>query len=263
MGSSAFTGHYEELGQGPAVLCLSGFGCSNWLFHAMALDLADSFRFIMPDNRGMGRSAPALWPYEIEDLADDALNLARDLRLKHFAVMGISMGGFIAQSMALRGGESIAGLVLMCTLGPGPGFLPPPPMDADQVRTFYALPSQERAAASIALTTHPTLAERDPLRYDQLLRLRQDNLAELEQVLLQLQAVERFLKRPLDLKRISCPTLILSGDGDRFVPPGNAQRLAAHIPQAHRVMVPESDHLFFLERPELVHPHVRRFLEHL
>jgi pimeloyl-ACP methyl ester carboxylesterase len=258
-----FSGHFAEQGKGPAVLCLSGFGSSNWLFHEMALDLADSFRFIMPDNRGMGRSAPALGRYEIEDLADDALALAEDLGLERFAVLGISMGGFIAQSMALRCDKRLAGLVLLCTMGPGPEFLPPSPLKADQVRAFYALHGRAQAEASLALTTHPGLRERDPHRYDRLLRLREANLAELDQVLLQLQAVERFLKRPHELSRIHCPTLIMAGEGDRFVPPDNATRLAERIPHAQRVMVPDSDHLFFLERPELVHRPIRRFLEDL
>ncbi len=261
--SRRFSGHYDVVGKGLDLLCLSGFGCSNWLFEGMARDLSDLARFVMPDNRGMGRTPAATKPYEIDDLADDALRLADELNMRRFCLMGISMGGFIAQSIALRAPDRVRALVLMCTLGPGPNFKPLPINDELQLRELYDLPREERAEILVAKTTHPELARRNPSIYAHILHQRSRHFSDLQQNLFQFRAVQRFLQKTLPLGNIACPALVMSGADDRYVHPENSSVLAAQIPGASAVFIEESDHLFFLEKPNEVHQRLRAFLEGL
>ena len=258
-----FSGHFEEMGTGPPLLCCPGFGCSNWIFKDLALAMESSARWIMPDPRGMGLSPKAHESYTIADLADDGSLLMDDLGHERFWVMGISMGGFIAQSLALAHPNRVSGLLLLCTTGPGPDFPQLPELEEPLLRAWYDMDPATVVRANTDATVHPGLKRRNPQRYLEIVDAKLRHRAELDQVLLQREATRTYLKEARPLERIACPTLVLCGENDRFVVPESSRLLAEKIPGAELRLFPQSDHLFFLEKTAEVTAAIREFLESL
>ncbi|MBF0614874.1 MAG: alpha/beta hydrolase [Magnetococcales bacterium] len=257
-----FNGHWEQIGEGTPIVCISGFASGNWLFHRLVTPLAREHAFILPDNRGMGNSPPAQFPYDLNDLADDLLALMDRLGHARFGLIGLSMGGFIAQLLASRVPERITRMVLMCTSSNGAAFRSLfPILPREQVAMIYQLHREERVRAALSEPFCPVLTTRYPETFDYVMEQRIRNEPDLSQVLLQYDAVARFFAGPpVDLAAIQTPTLILSGALDVIVPPANAQLLASLLPHAELALVPETDHLFFLEKVNEVAQRIGSFL---
>jgi pimeloyl-ACP methyl ester carboxylesterase len=107
--------YYEMRGSGRPVLLLAGLGSDSASWSGVVERLAPSFRTIVIDNRGCGRSEVPKDAYSVADLADDAAQLLDELKIRRADVIGHSMGGFIAQEMALRHTEQVSKLVLAST----------------------------------------------------------------------------------------------------------------------------------------------------
>ncbi|MEO5362381.1 MAG: alpha/beta hydrolase [Magnetococcus sp. DMHC-8] len=256
-----FTGHWQQTGTGIPVLGLSGFASGHWMLHDLLAPLGNQGCFILPDNRGMGLSPPASAPYSLADLADDGLQLVDELGHDRFAVIGLSMGGFVAQRLALAAPRRVRRLVLLCTASAGELFRPHfPLLTRQQVAEIYRLPPEERIRAALSPAFCPLLAERYPRVYEAVFRQRLAHPEQVDQVLYQYDAVAQFLASDIPLSAITCPTLVLAGDQDRLVPRINAELLAQQLPNAQLAIVPDTDHLFFLEKREEVSQMIARFL---
>src|SRR5216117_1508490 len=108
--------HYDVSGDGPPVLLISGLGApaASWALQVKAL--APHFRVVTLDNRGVGESdLPPDPVYTTAQLADDAATLLRQLKIDRAHVIGASMGGTIAQELAIRHPRLVRSLVLACT----------------------------------------------------------------------------------------------------------------------------------------------------
>ncbi|MBF0192796.1 MAG: alpha/beta hydrolase [Magnetococcales bacterium] len=260
--SDPFGSHREILGDGPPVLCLSGFASGNWMFRRFVEPLADRFCFVIPDNRGMGAAPPAQGPYGLDDLADDAIRLMDELGHTTFSVIGLSMGGFVAQRLASRYPERVRSLVLMCTSSNGEGFKALFPMLArEQVAFIYHLRKEDRVRAALSDPFCPMLSSRYPQIYDYVMQQRLLSEPEVDQVLLQYDAVARFFAAsPVDLSALDLPVLVMSAEHDPIVPLANARLLADQLPRAELAVIGETDHLFFLEKAEEVAERIGVFL---
>jgi len=120
--------HYDEQGAGEPLLMIMGYGGSsaNFLPEYLAA-LGRTFRVITFDNRGTGQSDRFDGPTSIEEMARDAAGLLDALGIERAHIMGISMGGYIAQELALHYPDKVAGLVLACTTCGPPVRVPPSP----------------------------------------------------------------------------------------------------------------------------------------
>ncbi|MBF0175230.1 MAG: alpha/beta fold hydrolase [Magnetococcales bacterium] len=246
---SPFKNHVTAVGKGFPLLCLPGFGSASWVFAKMAENLSGAFEVIMPDNRGMGRSPPSPGPYAMADLAQDALQVMDDLGHERFGVIGLSMGGFIAQILTLAAPERVAALALLCTTSSGPEFETHfPLMPEDQLRAIYTLDPLARARLALDASLVPFLHQRYQTIYDYMIQMRTSLPENPAEVFLQYSAVANFMKHPLPLEEIRCPVLVMSGDKDILVPPENAHLLVKKISGATLHFIPETDHLFFLEK---------------
>ena len=107
--------YYEVLGQGAPCLFLAGLASDSlsWTFQREALSAEN--RLILCDNRGVGRSPIPEHPYALEDMVGDVVELLDYLRLDQVSVVGHSMGGAIAQELALRHPHRVRRLVLVCS----------------------------------------------------------------------------------------------------------------------------------------------------
>jgi pimeloyl-ACP methyl ester carboxylesterase len=196
------------------------------------------------DNRGIGDSDVPDGPYTMEQLAGDALALLDTLGWKQAHVMGISMGGMIAQTLALAVPERVDRLVLGCTSDTG--RLDPAP-DREVMSAMMPMAgAAPREAAGRALSVNYTAGwiTEDPQRFEALIdrSLRQRRRA--RGILAQINALSRFDARE-QLVDLAHAALVLHGDGDRLIPHANGVRLASRLRNARFRTLPGCGHLFW------------------
>jgi pimeloyl-ACP methyl ester carboxylesterase len=120
--------HWHDGGRGPALLLLNGWSASGLVWpESWLARLEERYRVIRIDNRGTGWSRSAPYPFTIADMADDARDVLRACRIDRAAVLGQSMGGMIAQELAIRHGGFVGKLVLAATRPPAPAYVAPAP----------------------------------------------------------------------------------------------------------------------------------------
>jgi 3-oxoadipate enol-lactonase len=250
---------YKE-GTGPkTIVALSGFGCTHYIYLDLIKELKDEFQIIIIENRGMGKSSRTTTDYEIKDLALDAQFVLDQLKIKEYAVMGISMGGFIAQELVKLNPENVRALSLMCTTSVGEGFIHPIALTEEGLRQFATLDPQMGAEFSTIGTTHPSLKMNNPTQFKKIVDYRVLHRTDLEEQIRQNRAAVDFLSKPINLSFVKCPTLAMCGSADRFVNPENSNIFKKHIEKCQSATVPDADHFFFLEKPEIVGQNLRRF----
>lgn len=242
---------FQVKGEGEPVLCLSGFGCDHYNFEWLNFDA----HMVMLDNRGMGQSENNLDVYSLEQLAVDAHELMLSLGFESYHVVGISMGGMIAQECVLQNPQSVKSLTLVCTTGGGPDFHSLPHLTENDLRDFYSLPNEKAARLAVNATCS------DPQKIDEIIELRLKHPAHIDEVIKQKRAVDKYLKIKKELSLIQAPTLIITGDSDRYVPARNSKILKEKIPHSWLVEIEGGDHLCFFERPEIISAHVAEFLK--
>ena len=237
--------YYEEHGQGEPLLLIMGLGASTLTWSEQIPVFGREFRVIAFDNRGAGRSDKPAVRYNIALFADDTAGLMDALRIDSAHVYGQSMGGFIAQELALRHPGRVRTLVLGCT-SPCLVAMPPSEKAARDNMESAVLPPRE-AFERCAWTGYS----------DAYLAAHKDDLWLRSQV-------EAGLAPPLDALRhhyavvggfdargrvgqIRAPTLIMTGDDDPLVPPENSRFLAEHIPGVELVVFPGGRHAFNVE----------------
>jgi len=255
-----FRMYYEEHGSGFPLLLINGLGSDHleWLHQLPAFEAR--FRGIVFDNRGTGKTDVPPGPYTTAQMADDAASLLRALGILRTHVLGVSLGGMIAQEVALRHPDRVDRLVLGCT-GPGGGLsLRPSP----EAMAAFALPQREDPEAELRrmlpfLYTDACIRER-PGEIEGFVRRRLDHPTPPEGYLAQLSAAVTH-DASSRLEKIRARTLVITGDADRLVPWENSLRLAGRIPGATLVVLPGAPHRLFAETADAFNREVLRFLE--
>jgi pimeloyl-ACP methyl ester carboxylesterase len=247
--------NWHEGGSGPALVLLNGWTASGLVWPTTWVSaLEKRFRVIRIDNRGTGwsRSAPA--PYTLADLADDALDVLRACGVDQAVVLGNSMGGMIAQELALRHPERVSRLVLVSTAPPIPAQIAPdpapfmaalaPPAPGQDLRLHFKALWSEYAAPSFS-AAHPEV-------FDEIAEQVVRRVTPRPRVVDQLRAVRAW--RGSDrLRRLDVPTVVVHGDQDPLMPVGNGMRLARLIAGAEYVELEGAGHLLTHEAgPELL-----------
>src|SRR3954453_4565 len=114
---------YQEVhGDGEPLLCVAGLTCDTLVWIPQIHAFADAHRTVIFDNRDAGQSSMAEGDYEIADMARDALALADHLELDTFHLLGVSMGGAIAQEIALQAPDRVRSLTLAVTFASGGAY---------------------------------------------------------------------------------------------------------------------------------------------
>src|SRR5215831_8939649 len=225
--SGAINLSYDTFGAGEPLLLIMGFGAPGiaWM---PVLPMLSNFKCIYFDNRGTGNSDKPAGAYTIRDMADDADNLLGALGIDSAMVYGISMGGMIAQELALRHPGRVSRMVLGCTTTGGPASVPPDEETVAALATAFQLMSTdpERAIDIMLPVVHPPdFIEAHP---------------EVKQVALMGAAMmpptpPDVIQRTLEgitqfnsydrLPQVKCPVLIVHGERDILLKPKNAEVL--------------------------------------
>lgn len=248
------------VGHGEPLLMIPGFGCNHYPFEGIQRPLSEHFKLVMIHNRGMGMSSHAKSNYEIENLAEDALEVMEQLGHKKFHVLGISLGGLIAEEVAMKAPEKVKKLCLLCTTGAGKDFVELKPFSEEGLVDFYKMDPMERSVLLTEATVDQNLRANKPERFNQIVRLRFENRADLDQVIIQNKAAISYLGKKKDLSKIKAPTLVLTGDHDRTVSPQNSVILGKQIGKSKVAIIDGTDHMFALEKPLLTATHIEDFL---
>lgn len=241
--------YYESTGAGAPVLLVMGLGMNATGWWRTVPVLAERLRVLAFDNRGMGRSGATPGPYSTAQLADDAVAVLEAAGEPSAHVYGISLGGMIAQELALRHPDRVRSLVLGATT---PGGALGVPADAATLAFFErraAMPPEEAVWASVPYNYGPGGRERHAGRIgeDIVERLRFPFAADAYRAQLAAAMGHDVADR---LGAIGAPTLVVHGDADRMVPTANGRRLAEEIPGARLIELPGAGHLYFTDAPQ-------------
>jgi len=254
--------YYEVHGEGVPLLMIRGFASNADHWYAQVPAFSQKYTVIVFDNRGVGRSDRPDYPYSMAMMAGDALAVLDALNIRKAYVLGISMGGMIAQVLALNHPDRIKGLILGCTHCGGDKAVPAPE-EVIKILADYALTGSPEAAAEVgkALFTKTTLKERPAIvrQYQEI----SDRFPAAPQMLMHQFAAVQGHDAWADLPRIQAPTLAVTGDQDMLIPPENARILADRIPGARLEIIPDGAHQVMVEQAETFNRVVLDFLESL
>ncbi len=249
--------HYEITGQGEPLILVEGLGTATWLWWKQTPELSRHFRVVAYDLRGSGWSDKPDEPYSIPMFADDLAGLMDALHIKQAHVLGISLGGYVAQEFAIRYPHKVKRLILCSTSTNGPHAIPPNPDIILALMTPVA--GKDDLRDRIALSLSPGYAAAHPSDVEQMLAWRLDNPQPVYAYNRQLMSAVGWTSEGR-LGEITVPTLVLAGSEDRVVPPQNAEILVAGIPHAEKVILQGAGHLLNVEQPEEFNKGVIRFL---
>ncbi len=251
---------YEEAGRGPALLLIMGFGGDHLAWGYQFRVFAEHRRVIAFDNRGVGQTDAPDIPYTTAMMADDAAGLLDALGVDTADVIGVSMGGMIAQELALRHPGRVRSLHLGCTLARPDAYLR---ALVAAWRTLRTALSREDMLRAVALWLFaPVTYEERPEFVEMVIQTALANPFP--------QTLTGFLRQgeailghdTLDrLPAIRCPTLVSVAEDDILVPPRFSRLLAARIPGARLQVVPAAGHVYFWERPETFNRLCLEFLD--
>lgn len=275
---------WRELGAGPRLLLVQGYaGSADDWSPAFVEALGRSFSLVMPDNRGLGGSDlgnPA--EVTIDSMAADLEVLLDELAIHRIPVVGFSMGGFIAQRLAVRAPERIARLALLSTDPGGPGAIRAEPADWARLVDHSGTP-RERASRTISVIFPPDVAPKFDREVGDLVASSQATL-DLAALAAEERAMAGWWAAPPGAERIgdatpgdvrpgSPPTppgdgappsgsvLIAAGAEDVVIPSRNAELLAQRFPGAQIELFAGAGHAFIAQYPDaaadLIASHLR------
>lgn len=239
--------HYEVVGRGRAepVLMIQGLGTDKTGWSLQRLAFAPSFRTIALDNRGSGRSDKPEGPYSLEQMADDAIRVLDAAGIDKAHVMGASMGGAIAQVLAITYPERVRSLVLACTACRNH------PWRHELLSEWSALASVEGMGALSHQAARWVIGPRSLRRISPLfgwlgpMAMSQPSHAFVAQVDAILAAAESDAAERLAELRV--PTLVVVGNQDILTPRGDSEELAERIPGAELVVISGAAHGLMIE----------------
>jgi pimeloyl-ACP methyl ester carboxylesterase len=232
----------------PWLVLIQGMGFDRSGWDPVLPALRRRFRLVLVDNRGTGRSGRPDGSFAVADMAGDVVAVLDAAGIGRAHVLGASLGGMVAQELAITRPERVSRLVLACT---SPGWPLAYPMPIASLRLIMATRGMPLAAARRRHTEHALSAQarqQNPALVGRLMEVQ--GVRPVGQEVLSAQAIAgaRYAGR-LRLGRIGARTLVVHGSADTVVDPRNAKLLAGRITGAELVTFPGLGHLLFWEDP--------------
>jgi pimeloyl-ACP methyl ester carboxylesterase len=242
--------YYERAGAGEPLLLVQGMSATHLAWgRPFASRLEESFECVVFDNRGIGRSGAVEGPFTIAEMAADTAGLLDELGLESVHVLGISMGGMIAQELTLAHPERVRSLTLGCTYCGGPRARQMSGEDAKLLFEAMSSGEQERVFRAMwELNLSPTFRAEES-RYADFTAMAAALPARRQTIQLQIQAIVAH-DTSAQLGAIEVPTQIVHGDLDRILPVDNGRDIDARMPSARLEILEGVGHMFWWEQPE-------------
>jgi len=256
--------YYEVHGpsDAPPLICIEGWGYSLWMWFRQIPTFKEKYRCVVFDNRGVGRSSMPDYPYTMKMFANDTIGLMDALDIPSAHILGISMGGFIAQQVAISYPEKVRSLILGSTSFAGPNSISA--ADKTQALMFASatetLSKEQAMEMRYSVTFSPNFYEENKPLIKQIIEWREKRPQPLYARANQASATLGLNLEP-EVEEISCPVLVIHGDSDLIVPSKNAEMLADALPKAKLVLIEGGPHLSFIEYYEKFNEEVLNFLD--
>ena len=248
--------YWEQHGTGDPLILISGLGYTIEMWYRLLPALSKRYRTIVMDNRGVGRSSVPEGPYGVPLMVRDIRAVMDASRVERAHVLGMSMGGMIAQELALAHPDRVASLVLACTSCGGMRAVIAPPHVFGRLFTRAHVSAEHGARALIPYIYHPS-TPRERVEEDIAQRLRA--YPSRAGYLNQLRGLMFWTSYPR-LQSLRVPTLVLHGESDGLVPARNAWILGDAIPGARVQILRNTSHVFFTDQPEASRAAILGFL---
>jgi pimeloyl-ACP methyl ester carboxylesterase len=248
--------YWDEQGQGEPVLLIMGLAYPSQMWYRIRPLLASRYRTVALDNRGIGRSDVPPGPYPIALMASDAAAVLDAAGIESAQVFGVSMGGMIAQELALQYPARVRSLILGCTAAGGPTVVRAEPEAIQMLMNREKMSPEQAVEAPVPFIYDPATPR---ARIDEDIAVRRPWFPSPAGYAAQLQGIlgwEAYRR----LGQIAAPTVVIHGESDRLIPPGNAKLIAQCIPGAKLVMIPHASHLFLTDQTEVSHHVILQFL---
>ncbi len=243
--------YYERRGAGEPLLLIQGMSGTHasWGEPFLAALEAAGFETLRYDHRGIGRSAAWRDPFTLPELAEDAIGLLDSVGWDRPHVLGISMGGMVAQELALAHPERLATLTLGCTYAGGPDASLTDPADLQALSEAMMSGDRERALRQGYETNVSRAFAAEESNYEAFHAMATSVPAPLPVILLQMQAIGTH-DTSARLAELRTPTLVVHGTEDRMLPVANASAIAEALPDARLELLEDVGHVFWWEQPQ-------------
>ena len=252
--------NWREHGEGEPVLMVMGLSGSSRAWWRLLPHVAERHRAIVFDNRGTGDSDRVSGPLKMADLVADAVAVLDAAEVERAHVVGVSMGGMIAQHLALEHRERVASVLLGCTTSGGRRGAPPWRLMAATAARPVIGPL--RAFELIAPLLYAPATRRDqPDRVIADLKVRANDPTPVRTTLAQMAAIAGHDTRARLRELAGLPVTVLHGDEDVLVPIGRGRELAEQIPGARLAVVPGAGHVLTTDREHATAEAVLRHLD--
>ena len=240
--------YYEVQGEGEPLLCVMGLAADTLSWALNVPGFAERHKTIVFDNRDVGRSSMADSPYDLSDMAQDALALADELELDTFDMLGVSMGGAIAQQLALAAPERVRTLTLAVTFASGGAY------SRELSRVWGArreVISREQHIDELMLLcfSEQLYENADFIGYIRQMMLANPHPQPPEAFARQLDAASRHDMRDR-LGSLTMPIHVIGAEHDILVPIWKSQELAELIPEAKFTVMEAAPHGVQTERAQ-------------
>lgn len=270
----------EVHGSGEPLILIEGLGYSSWMWYKQLPVLSEDYQVIVFDNRGVGKTDKPEEEYSIEIMAEDAAGLLKTLGIDSAHVLGVSMGGFIAQELALRHPDMVRSLILVSTnmgsynkpyVSPvfWGGFLKlwgflPEILEASGKASVpvnnYGLSREEKIRYGLSLALSRKYFDAHPDEVEKIVQWRMDNPQPNYAWRNQLQAGIKFDSSGR-VHEIKAPALVISGSEDRIIKPESTKELSEALEDSTFKPIEGAGHLLFIERSRKFNNTVLRFLD--
>ncbi len=238
--------YYEIHGQGEPLVLIMGLRRNAEWWYRQIPHLSQHFTVLAFDNRGAGRSDKPREEYSIRLFADDTAELMEAVGIRRAHVLGVSMGGYIAQELAINYSEKIRRLILGCTSAGGEGAVR---MTPERLVTFTAnegLTPEQILRKDMDIFFSDKFVRENPQKIEEFVEISFRHYQPAFAFFQQFDACQKHDTADR-VGRIAAPTLIMTGDDDLLVPPENSHILKELMPSSELILFPRCRHCFFLE----------------
>ena len=240
---------FEDTGSGQAVVLGHSFLCSSDMWKPQVGPLSERYRVINIDGRGHGRSGALSESFSLHDMVDDVIGVLDEVEVDWAVWAGLSIGGMVAMRAAISVPDRVAGLILVDT-------------HAGPETSYKKIKYRAMGLGVRLLGVEPFLPAISKLMFGKTTRRRNPDLVaawrkrfaatDVPSMLLGLGALVRRDSVVDQLRSVKIPALVIVGDEDASLPPTLSREIAAALPNAHLVMIPQAGHLSALEKPQEV-----------
>ena len=242
--------HHERRGSGEPLLLIQGMSGHTLHWGEPFLSaLEPHFDVIAIDHRNTGLSPRVEGSFTLGDLAEDAVGKLEQLGVEDAHVMGISMGGMVAQELVLRHPDRVRRLVLGCTYAGGAGQLLTSPEVAQILAEGMQSGDRDKAFRAAWQVNVSEAFAADEANFAAFREISDTRPVPVEVIMRQLMAIQGH-DTSARLAEITAPTLVIHGTADQMLPAGNGEAIAATIPGARYVPLEGVGHMFWVEQPE-------------